>query len=524
MTEVSRIPDAKGAGGALSGLRVLFLPKNSRSSYFASFLAAAQETCGWRIHVVCPQSANAFWAKSIGGPLTFSGAPDFVQTAPWENDASAAAELDQYIARAERFSDISAGRIVLAGERDLGRGFSRPVYNWFHNSIARTVLADNTQPFPIVRRMFAFARDTLEAVQPQMVLAGEWADPLCFTFLLAAREGGVPCIVNRPSKIWSGRSYWSNEPSMYNHRTREVFKQKQKQKAAVSSRARQRISEFRERPETLGYVQKNWESADRTGWLAGHARLARLLGVQLALALGRRNGPPPKPALQIALEHYRQPWLKWRQRRFFSTLGNSQLRDLNYVFLAFHKDPEQALNYQAPFWVNQHNTAALLSGSLPAGYKLLVREHRLNAGRRPSAFYKELLRLPQLVLIDAFDDQFKYIANADLVVTDNGSTGWEGLVLGRRVLSLAENFYEAAGLARRVRAPGQLAQEIIDILGRPAVADADAHDRALGWLLDAEWETTAPIEQEGHDRTLKLLARSLHGDSAAPETAERVTA
>ena len=33
---------------------------------------------------------------------------------------------------------------------------------------------------------------------------------------------------------------------------------------------------------------------------------------------------------------------------------------MRYIYIALHKDPEQALNYQALFWANQFNTISLL--------------------------------------------------------------------------------------------------------------------------------------------------------------------
>ena len=193
--------------------------------------------------------------------------------------------------------------------------------------------------------------------------------------------------------------------------------------------------------------------------------------------------------------------------RFFRSFSADALREMRYLYVAMHKDPEQALNGQAPFWSNQYNTMALLCSVLPAGYKLLVREHRRNAGRRPTRFYRDLSRLPSVVLVDAFDDQFKYITNADLIVTENGSTGWEGLLLGRRVITLADNFYQAAGLARRVREPEELAATVVEMLQQQPVKDAAAHDQALGWVLDAEWETTVPLDED--DAALDLLAEML---------------
>jgi hypothetical protein len=109
------------------------------------------------------------------------------------------------------------------------------------------------------------------------------------------------------------------------------------------------------------------------------------------------------------------------------------------------------------------------------------------------------------MLIDGFDDQFKYIRNADLVVTDNGSTGWEALVLGRRTITLADTYYDGAKLAHRVTTPEYLAREVVNLLQQEPVLNQQRHDHALACMLDAEWEHSAPIDQAGTEDTLRLL-------------------
>ena len=501
----------------LDGLRVLFLPKNSRADYFMELIRRTRQTHGWTVFVPCPADAKAVWAPVIGDAGTIS-IPDFLRPMAVDADPAARDDIDAFIAACEAQSGISAGRIILAGERDLGRGFARPNYDWFHNAIAKATLSDNHAGFTILRRMFAFARETLAKARPDLVIAGEWADPLCFTFQLAARQMGVRCLVNRPSKLWSGRSYWSGELSMYNTAARTLVDRLREQGAPVSERSQARIREFRKAPETLGYVKQNWDADDRQNWFAYHGNLARMLGVQIRHAIRGGGGPAPKPALQIAVGHYRQPWQRRRQAKFFRRFDEAALRDMRYVFVAFHKDPEQALNYQAPFWSNQLNTAALLSGALPAGFHLLVREHRRNIGRRPTDFYRQLLRMPGVTLIDGLDDQFKYIANADLVVTENGSTGWEALMLGRPVLTLDNTFYDGAKLAQRVRDPENLAMSIVDALATPAPTEAADHDHALGWMLDAEWATSAPADPADYDAILNGLRAALENRAKPRQT------
>lgn len=504
--------------GGLQTLSVLVLPKNSRFPYFRSLLEAASLRHQWRIHVVCEPSVVRDWSPVICSAGACIEVPDFLAEQPWEQDAQGVAELDSFIAACERSARTSAGRILVTGERDLGRGFSLSTYHWFHNEIAKTVLADNLQPFTVVRRMFAFARQTIRDVRPDVLIAGEWADALHFVFFLAAREMGVSCLTNRFSKIWSGRGYWSADPLMYNESTRTLFSER-RQKAAISMRAAERLRSFRAGPATLGYVKKNWQKAEQKSWAAEQVRLLRIGAARIRYMLGGGSGPRPKPAWQLALDFYRRRYLRLGQVGFFERVGEDELRAGRYFLIALHKDPEQALNHQATFWSNQLNTVALCSTVLPAGYSLLVREHRLNLGRRPSAFYREMKRLPGVRLTDALDDQYKYIANADLIFTENGSVGWEGLMLNRRVITFASNFYEVDGLATRIRDPERLAETVVDVLKHAPVADQDQHDRDLCWLMDAEWDCTMPLDEKDFSVTLSMLenkiaARRLQARSA----------
>lgn len=493
-------------------LRVLFLPKNSRHEFFSTVLRAGSDSLRWQIQVVCEPEAQKHWSKAIGAKDCYD-VPDFTIRQDWEGNEAAECALDEFISACERASNVPVGHIVLAGERDLGRAFSQPAYHWFRNRISKLVIADNAQPYLIVRRMFAFARDTLKAASPDLVIGGEWADTLCFAMSLAARQMGIRCVVFRPSKLWSGRGYWTDDPMMYNTPTRAAAAARWQRGAEVSERARTKISNFRRTPATLGYVQKNWDDNDSRGWFGYHVTLAKLLAVQIGHAIGLRQGPPPKPAFQIAWDHYRRPFLKYLQRGFFQRFDQQDLANRRYIFLALHKDPEQALNYQAPFWSNQINTVAFLSALLPIGYSLLVREHRLNTGRRPTDYYRQLNHLPGVVLVDAFDSQFKYIANADLVVTDNGSTGWEAIMLGRRVMTVAPHFFEGAGLDHRVFDLDKIPATVVELLNRPALQD-QVYDQKLGWLLDAEWETTTPMKPIDTSEMFGLLQNVLN----APHT------
>ena len=131
------------------------------------------------------------------------------------------------------------------------------------------------------------------------------------------------------------------------------------------------------------------------------------------------------------------------------------------------------------------------------------------------SFYRDILAYPGVDLISSFDSQFKYIRNADLIVSDNGSTGWEGLLFGKRVITLARNYYEPTGLTERVTDPSRLGEIMIRRLSEPEVADQREWDRRLACLVEAEMETTLPEDETSHEESLGIVESLARVPSAA---------
>ncbi|MGD9921902.1 MAG: hypothetical protein AB7V13_10695 [Pseudorhodoplanes sp.] len=435
------VPGAGAEGPKI--LRVLWLPHDGDDAFAGSPFAHEEREFGMIVDTVRADPAQ------------------FCQRQPWEDDPAQVAELDALIRDCEMASGVSAGRILLAGERDLGRGFSKLHFEAQPNAISRRVATDVAEPFRIVRRMFAFARDTLARTEPDLVATAGWGDPLNFAFHLLAKQRAIACAAIRPSPMWIGRCYWTDTLTYSNLPARVRAAEKCANNEFVSTDAQNYVESFRSS--------------------AGAKRAAVVSGSNA--------------------------FREWRQRRFFHRFDNEALSGLRYFYFAMQEDPSESLNLRAPFWANQYNTAALLTGSLPAGYKLLVHEHPNNVGRRPNQYYEDLSRLPGIVMIDGTEPRVHYVANAALIVTENGPAGWEGLLLGRPVITLADSFYEGAGLARRLRDPEQLSATVVDLLA-PTLMPADTDDESrTGWILDAEWETTAPVED--HAAVTELLRQFL---------------
>jgi hypothetical protein len=270
--------------------------------------------------------------------------------------------------------------------------------------------------------------------------------------------------------------------------------------------ARAHLQAFRDGPAPIAYIQRNWDIAAAKTFLVSHLDVAQRAMRTALWRLRGLRGRVPKPVFSKAVETYRGSYLRARQARYFKTFTDAELRSQPYVYLALHKEPELAINFQAPFWHSQKNLIAWLSMNLPCGYRLLVRDHRKNDGRRPMSFYRHVSAYPGVELISPFDSQFKYIRNADLIVSDNGTTGWEGLVFGRRVMSLARNFYAPARLATEIDDPTKLGEFVIRCLTEPQEIDASEWDRRLGCLVEAEMETTVAEGVESHGESLRIVS------------------
>ena len=486
--------------------RVLFLPHTFRHEYFHGFVRYAVEQAGWQIGVVCSEAARKSYIDAVGSERRFFFVPNFQAEARRDDTVENATQTVALIKECERTSGISVNRILLAGDRDLGRAYTKDMLYWAENRLARKALSDDTIAHRVVERMFRFVDNIFDDFAPELVVSGATASPIGFVTSLVAEKRSVPYLVNRRSKVHSDRCYWTLDRNMLNDLARQAYRKKAEENTPVSDTARAYIERFVQTPKTVAYIRTHWKNAIAgKAWWAWHRHCAELFLGQAVHVMKRKKSQPPAPAWPKLLEYYRTAYLRLRQRTMVKAFNEAELEAIKYIYLPFHKEPEMAINVQAYPWHNQQNTVKFLSALLPKGCRLLVREHRGTWGRRPTAFLRSLSRYPGVIVIDPFDSQFKYIRNADLIVTDNGSTGWEGLLMKRPVITLHENFYDAPSLTTHVTDPAKLNEAIIRLLRDPPPIDEEDYERRLGWLIDAEWETTLPDDDHHHEESCRFI-------------------
>ncbi|MEJ2374199.1 MAG: hypothetical protein P8Y71_01915 [Pseudolabrys sp.] len=445
----------------------------AQTTHLVRVLETGKAQHGWHIDVLCEANGRSVFEHLTGGSGRLFIRPKLLaELQAWEVDAAKSAELDELLAQAERSTGTPVGQALLGGVSTIGQGFARPHRYIPRSRVGLRVAEDNTEPARIFRRLYHFAEYLLDETVPDLILTYEWMKPVRFAMWMAAARRGIPCVAMRRSKIASGRYYWTTHPLMLNAASIACAGEKRQvgTKASISEEAQTYIGSFSEEPKMVKYIQSKWERPGKGGWFTWHMRFFRALPGHLARAASGSNPEDRATVLGQWLHYNRRYFVLRRHRRFFRTFNDTALAGMKYIYFPMHKETDLTLALQAPQWYDQRNTVELLTSCVPAGYRLLVREHRGNFGHRSTRHYCDLARLP---------------------------------------MTLAENFYDGAGLGIKVGNPARLGAAIVAALAEPAVQDVDAFVRNLGCAYDAELETTFPPESEQVSSAFELLQRSL---------------
>ena len=502
----------KSAADELQGRRLLIMVPNSRKDItknLVSVFQAAKVRWNWRISMIGDNVDQKPFDKLILPEGKFYPKIKMLERADFERDPSAVAEVDKRVHQAEVAQCRPIGRNILAAAHSVGRAYSVPLIYPKVSKLVTGLLTDNSQAYSIFRRLFHFADSVLDDADPDFVFVIDRVTPFNSAICAAAESRGIPVFVRRPSKIRHDCGFWTTDGIMLNTAAIEGAKIRRRNGAAVSDAAKAQIAAFRDRPKIIKYIALRWRDKAQMNFVRWLRIYARTVLREFVNTFRGQDLSSREPNWARVWRYYRGLFLSYFQQRSFVTIDEEALAKMKYVYFPMHKEAELAQTFQAPLWHDQRNTIRILASMLPFGYRLLVREHRLNYGRRPTRYYRELRNIPNVAVIDPFDSQFKYITNASLVVTENGSTGWEALLFGRRLLTVSRAFYDGAELGAKVLDPDRLNAAILDLLSKPAVVDPQAHDYALGCMIDAETETTFPVTKEGTPAALDSLARLL---------------
>lgn len=137
--------------------------------------------------------------------------------------------------------------------------------------------------------------------------------------------------------------------------------------------------------------------------------------------------------------------LEKKYRSFFIDRNLKTTLDENTPFIYFplQMEPERVLLIGAQFYTNQLAVITNIAKSLPVGYKLYVKEHPIMKilGWREVSYYKQIMDLPNVVLVHPSISSEELIKKCSLVITIAGTAGQEAAFHNKPVISFTNQLY-----------------------------------------------------------------------------------
>jgi len=161
-------------------------------------------------------------------------------------------------------------------------------------------------------------------------------------------------------------------------------------------------------------------------------------------------------------------WLDQRIKRTWMTATRhfDSLDNQNpFVLFALHLQPESSTLVRGQFFQDMLAVIRNLALSLPAGYKLYVKEHDVMFGQRPLSFFRELKRMSNVVRVSPYENGPELVRRAAAVATITGTIGWEAAWLGKPVIAFGNSYYVPYRGIDRVTDPTRLPGLLRERLG-----------------------------------------------------------
>jgi hypothetical protein len=112
-----------------------------------------------------------------------------------------------------------------------------------------------------------------------------------------------------------------------------------------------------------------------------------------------------------------------------------------YVLYPLHHQPEASIDVFGSLNSNQVALIETLSRLLPTTHKLWIKEHKGGISDRSFTWFDRISRLPNVRFIDPWQDIYRLIRGADLVVTISGTAGYEAALMGVPTVGLSKVFF-----------------------------------------------------------------------------------
>lgn len=206
-----------------------------------------------------------------------------------------------------------------------------------------------------------------------------------------------------------------------------------------------------------------------------------------------------------------RPWRAWRHDRILRSryISLQALTKIPFALYPLHTEPEIALSIYGRQFQNQIEVIRAIAANLPVGMRLAVKDHPRASGWRTLHYYRKLLEIPGVVLIDPYHSSHEVIEHAQALITVSGWMGFEAVVAQKPVITLGEVSYNALPqtMVTHIERYEHLGQEIAR-----ALASYQYDEAALVYFVATVVAHACPINLY----TDILQKKGRHRDAAMP--------
>ena len=189
------------------------------------------------------------------------------------------------------------------------------------------------------------------------------------------------------------------------------------------------------------------------------------------IASSKRYKDDPQQQNPLASLYYNYFFKKINNKKTLLLLKkhfvNQEFLDKNkYIFYPLHVEPELVLAQFARPYLNQIEVIRNIRYSTPLTKTILVKDHPLMFGKRPMSYYKKILQIPNVRLINPTIPSEKILNNCELLVIIRGAMGLEAAIKEIPVVCLGKTMFELLprSMYRFCNSLYKLKDEISDLL------------------------------------------------------------
>lgn len=341
-------------------------------------------------------------------------------------------------------------RRIITADRELGVGFvSGGIVE--RTDLIKCIKKNDDAHWRYVVGLLDYLFNEYENHRPDAIFAYCVAGAVAFAMGEVAHYFKIPFtqpVIARVKHccIMDDNNYWSLRPAT------DLFDKALHDPSLVADKmdeAKEFIKDFRERPiapqDTVSWIKELKKNNTYTGILKTITTdIIRWGAIELGLkgtkgVIRQRNG---YDILIKNLRYFRymRNALNNNIRYFHNDVG-----DREYIYFPLHVDPEASTMVLADMFTDQMAVIESIAKTMPAGMRLIVKEHIPCLGHRPKGFYKRVANMPDVRLVNPFMNNFEIMNNAKLVCTITGTAGWESFIFGKAPLVIGNVYYLKLG-------------------------------------------------------------------------------